>query len=179
MPQISVRISIRTYPNRQGSCKTAKRFASRRIGGARQRTTHHSPTQQRGPGTAAPGSTRPSQPTTDSAHTQSSGPAPLQLQAVFSNGGRVNSACEQAMAQTTLSVVSSKHTGRESRAGFEWRGTFGHHGVQAAPNRWSAPSCCASFLSCRAYARSEAFGNTCQQSSSCQSTAPGHRHGGH
>ena len=58
MPHISVRISIRTYPNRQGSCKTAKRFASRRIGRARQRTTHHSPTEQRSPGTAAPGSTR-------------------------------------------------------------------------------------------------------------------------
>ena len=35
----------------------------------------------------------------------------------------------------------SWHSERQSKAGFEWCGTCGHHSSQAAPTRWSAPTC--------------------------------------
>ena len=110
MPHIRVRISIGTYPNRQGACKTAKRFASGRIGRARQRTTHHSPTQHCGPGTAASGRTRPSQTATGPAQIAIGGPAPLQLQVVLERG-------EGELSLRTSNGANHAQRGQQSRLG--------------------------------------------------------------
>ena len=70
----------------------------------------HSPTQQCGPGTAAPESTRPSQPTTGPVQTQISGPTPLQLQVVLERG-------EGELSLRTSNGANHAQCGQQSKLG--------------------------------------------------------------
>ena len=84
-------------------------------GSSRVRTNN--PTQQRGPGTAAPKSTRPSQPTNSPAQAQISGPAPLQLQVVLVRGeGELSLRTSNGAnhAQRDQQIILGTNPGRDS-----------------------------------------------------------------
>ena len=120
MTHTIARISARTHPNRSRSCRATQDITSGCIGRAWQHTTnkrrfvpHTCPHKCSAQASVAlPRSIRPIE------HQQrSDSSVPCSFWS-FSNGGKVNSACEQVMAQTTLSMtVRSVRKAAEVRVG--------------------------------------------------------------